>query len=262
MAIDYVLAAGCGPQTQLGVEQLVALNRTRILARSMLAHLSEDGETRQPHEIQIQLTTRAPGGDSSSGVTLQDLINESRPLDAVAPECASCPAGLPREFACHRRIRYPIPEHVEQWLMARLPTSLACTAGALLVRGLGEFGWDGAPVAKLRSSGDTFFESRVAYGVRWESPDGNIELSSDQLFQMMFMVGTLAPTHSMMIALFLGVIPHDTPLTSLKDTASRAATLARSHVPSESDADIEQLAAFLRALALAAQLELPILVDG
>ena len=57
--------------------------------------------------------------------------------------------------------------------MARLPENLGCTAGALLVRGLGEFGWDGAPTAKLRAAGDTFFESRVAYGVRWESPDGH-----------------------------------------------------------------------------------------
>jgi hypothetical protein len=33
-------------------------------------------------------------------------------------------------------------------------------------------------------------------------------------------------------------------------------------VPVEPDPDIEQLAAFLRALATAARLELPILVDG
>ena len=52
-----------------------------------------------------------------------------------SPHCETCPASSPREFACHRRIRYPIPEHVEEWLMARLPTTLACTAGALLVRG-------------------------------------------------------------------------------------------------------------------------------
>ena len=46
-----------------------------------------------------------------------------------------CPADLPREFACHRRIRYPIPERVEQWLMARLPENLGCTAGAVFCSG-------------------------------------------------------------------------------------------------------------------------------
>jgi hypothetical protein len=98
--------------------------------------------------------------------------------------------------------------------------------------------------------------------VRWESPDGVIEISSDQLFQMMFMVGNLAPTHCLMLALFCGVIPHDTSLHDLKDEAGRGRALASANVATEADADIEQLAAFLRALAVAARLDVPILVDG
>jgi len=262
MAIDYLLGVRCEPQKRLGVERLVNLHRTRILARSALAHMREDGDARAPSEIEIQLTMRTTGGDTARGVTLEDLLNEARPLDEVAPYCERCPAELPREFACHRRIRYPVSEKVEAWLMSRLPQSLACTAGALLVRGLAEFGWDGAPAAKMRASGTTFFESRAPYGVRWESPDGVIEISSDQLFQMMFLVGNLAPTHCLMLALFTGVIPHDTSLHDLKDEPGRARVLAAASVPSESDPDIEQLAAFLRALALAARLEVPILVDG
>jgi hypothetical protein len=262
MAIDYLLGVRCEPHRQLGVDRLVTLNRTRILARSALAHMREDGDARAPHEIEIQLTMRTSEGDSGRGVTLQDLLEEARPLDQVAEFCGNCPAHLPREFACHRRIRYPIPERVEAWLMARLPTSLACTAGALLVRGLAEFGWDGAPTAKLRAAGTTFFESRVPYGVRWESNDGVIEVSSDQLFQMMFLVGNLQPTHCLMLALFFGVIPHDTSLHDLKDDAGRTRALAHAHLENEPDADIEQLAAFLRALATAARLDVPILVDG
>ncbi|MBL0218194.1 MAG: hypothetical protein IPQ07_30465 [Myxococcales bacterium] len=262
MAIDYVLAIGCEPQKQLGVGRLVELNRTRILARSALAHMRQDGEERPPTEIEIQLTMRKPDGDSARGVTLQDLMNEARPLDEVAHHCATCPAGLTREFACHRRIRYPIPEHVEQWLLARLPPKLDNTAGALLVRGLGEFAWDGTPTAKLRASGTTYFESRVAYGVRWAAEEGNLEVSSDQLFQMMFMVGNLTPTHSLMLALFLGVIPHDTSVFLLKDAEGKQQALAAANVPTEADPDIEQLAAFLRALAVAARLDATILVDG
>ncbi len=262
MAIDYILGAKCEPQQALGIERLVALNRTRILARSALAHMREDGDERAPREIEIQLTMRKPDGDSARGVTLQDLLDESAPLDEVAAGCKTCPAELPREFACHRRIRYPIPERVEAWLMSRLPVTLGCTAGALLVRGLGELQWDGAPTAKLRAASTTYFESRVAHGVRWESPDGVIEISSDQVFQMMFLVGPLQPSHCLMLALFFGVIPHDLSIHDLKDEAGRAKALADAHVPPESDPDIEQLAAFLRALAVAARLDLPILVDG
>jgi hypothetical protein len=262
MAIDYVLGMKCEPQRRLGVERLVNLNRTRILARSAIAHMREDGDLREPNEIEIQLTMRKPEGDSARGVTLQDLLDESKPLDEVAEHCQECPIGLTREFACHRRIRYPIPERVEQWLMARLPPQLGCTAGALLVRGLGEFGWDGEPSAKLRAAGDTYFEARVPFGVRWEGDDGTVEISSDQLFQMMFMVGHLAPTHCLMLALFFGVIPHDISLHDLKDEVGRTRALETATLPTEPDPFIEQFAQFLRTLAVAARFDVSILIDG
>ena len=260
MAIDYVLAVECEPQRALGTERLVQLNRTRILARSMLAHMREDGDARDPRDIEIQLTMRNPGGDSARGVTLADLLAEAAPLDDVKSACASCPAGFTHDFGCHRRIRYPVPERVEEWLMRRLPTSLATTAGIFLVRALGDFGWDGAPTAKLRAAGTTYFESRVPYGARWQGDDGVIELSADQLFQMMFLVGNLEPAHCLMLALFTGVIPHDVPIAELKD--DRARLLASVHVATEPDPEIEQLAAFLRMLAVAARLDTKIVVDG
>ena len=262
MAIDYVLGVACEPKKRLGVERLVGLHRTRLIARSALAHMRAEGETRPPEEIEVQLTTRKPEGDSARGVTLKDMLEETAPLDEVAPLCAACPAGMTREFLCHRRIRYPISEAMEVWLMGRLPERLGCTAGALLVRGLGEFGWDGEPAAKLRASGETYFESRVAFGVRWQGDDGNIDISSDQLFQMMFMVGHLAPTHSLMLALFLGVIPHDISLHDLKEGDGRTRALAAADVPVEADPDLEQLANFLRTLGAAARLDMPILIDG
>jgi len=262
MAIDYVLALGCEPQRQLGIDRLMGLHRTRILARSALAQVRDEGDRRAPSEIDIQLTVRMPDGDSARGVRIQDLLDEAAPLDAVAGHCAACPAGLAREFTCHRRIRYPIGEHVEEWLMSRLPKTLDCTAGALLARGLGEFGWDGAPVARLRTHGTTFFESRAPYGVRWQSEGETIEISSDQLFQMMFMVGDLAATHCLMLALFCGVIPHDISLHDLKDRAGRLRALEAATLPAHPDPEIEQLAAFLRTLALAARLEVSIVIDG
>lgn len=266
MAIDYLLAMGCEPQKLLGVERLVGLHRTRILARTALAHMRDDGDARSPDEIEVQLTTRKPEGASARGVTLQTLLDEAAPLDEVAPACARCPAGFTREFACHRRIRYPIPEHVEAWLMSRLPSSLESTAGTLLARGLREFGWDGAPAAKLRAAGTTYFESRAPYGVRWQSPGetgtGTLEISSDQLFQMMFLVGPLAATHCLMLALFCGVLPHDISIYDLKDGDGRTRALAAADVPVQPDGDLEQLAAFLRMLAIAARLEVSILIDG
>ena len=266
MAIDYVLAMGCPPHKQLGIERLIALHRTRVLARTALARMRDDGDQRTPGEIEIQLTLKRPDGEAPAqprGITLADLLAEASPLDEVAAYCAACPAKLSTEFSCHRRIAYPIREHVEAWLMSRLPRTLACTAGALLVRGLEEFGWDGAPTAKRRAAGTTYFESRAPYGVRWEGEDRQlIEVSSDQVFQMMFMVGNLAPTHCMMLALFCGVIPHDIALHDLKDAEARSRALAAADLPPQADPEIEQLAHFLRLLALAARLEASIVIDG
>jgi hypothetical protein len=262
MAIDYVLATPCEPQRLLGIERLVALHRTRILARAALTRMRESGDERPPSEISVQLMTRKPEGDSARGVTLQDMLDESVPLDAHSTHCTACPAGFAREFGCHRRIRYPIPEHVEAWLMSRLPTHIGCTAGALLLRGVHDFGWDGAPAARLRASGTTFFESRAPYGVRWQADDAPIEISSDQLFQMMFLVGNLTPTHSLMLALFCGLIPHDTPLSDLTDETDRTRVLATAALAPEADDDIEQIAAFLRTLVLAARLDATITIDG
>ena len=91
----------------------------------------------------------------------------------------------------------------------------ACTAGALLVRAIGAVRPIQHANGQLRAAGDTYFESRVPHGVRWAADDGTaIELSSDQLFQMMFMVGNLTPSHALMVLLFTGVIAHDTPLAA------------------------------------------------
>jgi hypothetical protein len=48
----------------------------------------------------------------------------------------------------------------------------------------------------------------------------------------------------------------------LKDGPGRQRVLAAAHVDPHPDAEIEQLAAFLRTLAVAARLDVPILVDG
>jgi hypothetical protein len=79
---------------------------------------------------------------------------------------------------------------------------------------------------------------------------------------MMFMVGNLAPTHCLMLALFCGVLPHDIDIRDLKNGEGRTQALASADVAPEADDDIEQLAGFLRTLATAARLDLSIWIDG
>ncbi len=51
-------------------------------------------------------------------------------------------------------------------------------------------------------------------------------------------------------------------LFDLKDMPSRTRALAAAELAAEPDPDIEQLAAFLRTLALAARLDASVMVDG
>ena len=65
-----------------------------------------------------------------------------------------------------------------------------------------------------------------------------------------------------MLALFCGVIPHDTSLFELKDKDGRTRALSSASIASEDDADVEQIAAFLRTLGVAARLDVSVLIDG
>jgi hypothetical protein len=268
MAIDYVLDVRCPPKATLGEdaggkERLVELHRTRTIARAALELARRQGDQRPVEQLTLQMasSTLASGASAVAPVTtVGALLAQCAELEPLAAHCRGCAASGGVEFGCHRRISYPIAEEAEAWLMARLPPSLECTAGALLTRAIRELGWDGAGAGRMRAAG--FFESRAPYGVRWRRDDHTVEVSSDQIFQMMFLVGDLEPSHCVMVALTLGVIPHDTELAALKDPARRAALLAAADLPVQSDPGVEQIAAFLRALRDAARLDLKLRVDA
>jgi hypothetical protein len=269
MAIDYVLDLHCQAKDRLGQDsrgtnRLVELNRTRIIARAALQLAREQGDQRPPEDLAVQAAVVAiPGVPELSSArpvtTIAALLAQSAELEPLAEHCHHCPAGDAREFGCHRRIAYPIAEDAEAWLMSRLPPSLECTAGALLMRAIRELGWDGAPVARMRTAG--FFESRAPYGVRWRRDDQLLEVSSDQIFQMMFLVGDLEPSHALMVALVLGVVPHDTELATLKDPLQRDALLTRAELAPQGSPEVEQLAGFLRAARDAARLDVKLRVE-
>jgi hypothetical protein len=263
MAIDYVLGVQCEAKQSLGVERLVTLHRTRIIARAALTHARAGGDQRPPEEIALTVATNMVSGAPAASTTIAGLQAQTAALDAFGNECRTCPAAPHgAEFGCHQRINYPITEDTEAWLMARLPKSLDSAAGALLVRGMQEFKWDGVPVAKLRARPGEFFESRVPYGVRWQLDGKPVEISSDQLLQMMFFVGHLAPTHCLMLALFVGAVSHEASFHDLKDPAGRARLMQDAGIERQADPAIEQIAAFLRAVLAAARLEVPLFIDG
>jgi hypothetical protein len=102
----------------------------------------------------------------------------------------------------------------------------------------------------------------VPYGVRWGEGDDAREISSDQLVHLLFHVGHLEPAHSMMAALFLGVLDHDVGLDVLRDPAERARRLASAVIEPPADPAVQPMADFVATIAIAAASDLTILIDG
>lgn len=263
MGIDYVLHRECGAKQRLGVERLVELCKSRSRADGVLEMVRRRGDQRAPSDIALTIAVETPGGSTDREVSIQALYDEAAPLEAERGACATCAADRGAGgFGCYRSIPYPIPDAAEAWLMARLPRTIDSTAGQLLARALDDFGWDGAQAAAMRADDDTYFESRVPYGVRWGEGDDAREISSDQLVHLLFHVGHLEPTHSLMAALFLGVVDHDLDPSVLRDPAARALRLASAVIVPPTDPDVQPIADFLATLAAAAASDLTILIDG
>src|SRR4051794_38135284 len=136
------------------------------------------------------------------------MLAEGRALEELEGHCLGCPANAsPRAFGCYGYIQYPIEAATERFLLGLLPDDPSSTAAIVLARALADYGWNGEHTAKMRAQGDTFFELRDPVVVRW----GTLMLSSDQLFQMVFGVGPIQPSHATMLALFFGMLDHETP---------------------------------------------------
>jgi hypothetical protein len=95
---------------------------------------------------------------------------------------------------------------------------------------------------------DVFFENRKPIKRKWGSLFSGWSLTSDQLLQMLFGLGTLQPSHCKMMSIILGLIQTDG---------------ATGRPPSASSTDqTGQIAMAVNALGLAGQLGVNLLVDA
>jgi hypothetical protein len=198
----------------------------------------------------------------SGEMPVEETPAEAAQLPPLASHCEACRANvLKQPFGCYGTLEYPIRGSVEQWLMSRLPETLASTAGHFLVAAIRDFQYNGEPVARLRGN-RSFFESRKPARRQWGPWLSRRTITSDQVLQMMFGLGNLGPSHCVMLSLFLGLLPHDfDPYHA--DTAERNRLLAAATIePPRDDQPHAEMAAFLRAITLSPVLDVPILIDA
>lgn len=263
MGVDYVVDLECGPKDALGVQTIVDLLKARDRAEYMRDMMRANGDTRPPSEMTFETVVIRPEGPVHEEVSVQSLYERAKALDAHAPDCDGCPARcVPEPFGCAGYVSYPVAGTTEAWLLEQLPAELDSAAGTMLASAFRDFAWDGSFTKHLREQGDTFFEERAPGVRRWGA---ELTVTSDQIWQMLFGLGHLSPSHSLMCALFVGLVPHRTTPEGLaqisRDTARVAGHALRYDVAHE-DFQIAELGRFFRAMGLAAALNVSLLIDG
>lgn len=248
MGIDYVIDLECAPKEALGIEEIVNLVKAQSRAETVLAMARQNGDNRPPSEITFKVAINRNGEIETTDVSVQALFDQAAALEGQRGACASCPANRdrPAGFGCYDSINYPIEPDTEAFLLSRLPDDLSSASGYMFASAMRDFAWDGSPAATMRSQGETFFRARKPLTRKWPE----LEVTSDQIFHMMFHVGHLQSTHSMLLCMFFGLVS----LTEEEET--------RANTTSPQSQNAQQMIEVLNALAFAASEKLDVLIDG
>jgi hypothetical protein len=267
MAIDYVIAYDCPPKQAFGIEEVVERLKGRARAETIIRLFRENGDSRPPSQMGFEFVRSTPEGEEETQIiVVQDLLDRALELDAYKDACVGCPAnarGVP--FGCVGAIQYPLSEHAERWLLERLPDIHSPLHWLLLRQGIQEMGYDGADVKPLRASG-TYFERATALG----RDMGEFSIDSDQVFEMMFLLGDVQPTHAAMLLQFFEAVPRATEAGQIVQIMNRQLTAAEiaAQYPlqllpaSGDDATIVDLKRFFAALHAAWMLAAPVSIDA
>lgn len=266
MAIDYVIDYACVPKEVLTTEGIVERLKARERAQAVIRLFRENGDQRPPSEMGFEFTrTNAAGEEETQVIVVQAMLDRAAELDPLAQYCAGCPANVSGEpFGCVGSIAYPISAASERWLLDQLPGIDQPLAWLLLRQGVQEMGYDGAPVRPLRANPAYFEERRVAGRDLVE-----FVMTADQVFEMLFLLGSIQPAHAGVLLLLFGAIPRDVEAGQIVQIMNRALSvdeIKRDYpfqmaILPDDDPTVAALKAFFHALYRAWTLNVPLLLD-
>ncbi|HLY25978.1 MAG TPA: hypothetical protein VKQ72_06540 [Aggregatilineales bacterium] len=223
MGIDYVIGLDCVPKQTLAPQIILERLKARDRAAAIVKLYRDHGDQRSPSEMGFEMVRRTPtGGEETQVVIVQDLLDESSSLDLLSHHCAGCPANcLQQPFGCYGSLNYPISRAAELWLLKQLPGEDEPLPFLLLNQTMKEFGLTGAGVqsVKMRERPGVFFETAERFGRNLEDK----QITTDHVFEMLFMVGDIQPPYAVMLLLFFGAIPRDMDAASMMSLTERDA---------------------------------------
>lgn len=266
MAIDYLIDYQCYPKQTLSAEGILERLKGRSRAEAVIQLFRDNGDQRPVSEIGFELARNsADGVEETRVVMVQDMLDQADQLQPFEHYCEGCPAniaGMP--FACFGQVDYPISAAAEAWLLKQLPIPQEPLPWILLRQGLRETRSEqnDTLLATLRRPDQPFFEDKQGMA----RVLGELTITSDQLFQMLFLAGHLRPSYAAMLLVFLNAIPRSMDADELMAlSASPEDALERypfQHLPAdEDDHSTRQIKRFLKALHQAWGLKVRLLID-
>lgn len=247
MALEFALQKPCAARRDTPEVKLRSMVRQAAAAEAAIARFREKfpyaDEDTLTRKCTVETTVKRPDGTvipiQATVGRVQELI---APLSELDGECKGCPANVSgRSFGCIAKVDYPISKEAEDWLLARLPDDAKDAVLVQLLEHLADHAIDGAPVEALRSR---MFERREAAARKWGGWFGpKVQITSSQLLHMLaFFDDSIPPEQARLYARLLG--------------------LARLGAEPETVFDaVEQFRLFLRAVNLAARLNVPLAVE-
>jgi hypothetical protein len=266
MAIDHVVDYGCVPKQTLGTTGILERLKGRSRAESVIRLYRQAGDARPPSEMGFELSrTNAQGEEETRVIVVQSLLDDAADLTPLEGYCADCPANAAgRPFGCMNFIQYPISSAAEVWLLKQLPSPEEPLPWLLLRQTVQEMGYTGQSAAPLRTGGSYFQETGG-----FARDLGEFAVTTNQLFEMVFMLGHILPAHAGALLLFFNAIPRHgeaEDVTTILDrtlpTDALRAAYPFQQTPDESDdATISEFKQFLYSLWCAWSLNVRLLLD-
>jgi hypothetical protein len=264
MAIDYLIDYTCVPKSTLGTDGILERLKGRERAESVIQLFRKNGDDRPPSQMGFEFTRSAPDGQEETRViVVQELLDDADELMPLAHYCDGCPANVAgRPFGCMNRIDYPISQQGEIWLLNQLPTPDEPLVWLLLRQGIEEFGYDGSSVNALRGEEQPYFEEKGVLARLM----GEFNMTTNQVFEMVFTLGHIQPSHAGVLLLFFNAIRRDLDADAVMGISQAPADAHQRYPfllkPEETDGrTIRQLKAFFHALYAAWTLNVRLLLD-
>lgn len=263
MGIDYSIGYGCVPKEQLTTDGIIQRLKAGERAASIIEFYRQNDDQRSIEHMGGEVTLRTGDGESETRTVLvKDLLAERNELEDFASYCEGCPANrINRSFGCIGRINYPISAQVELWMLYQLPSPEEPLPYLLLSKAE-EMGLTGAAARQYRHQEGIIFQNPDTMGR--EYPE--MKITADQLFELLFLLGTIQPKRAVMILMYMGAIQRDMEadelmrLTPAPPDAAQQYPFLLSISPDDDDStrDFKQ---FLHTLYLAWLLDREVVLD-